>query len=272
MNTKITASEPGSHLPGDSRAPGFKQPRRPPPDGGNTASLANDCLTIEAPPSRYTTGNEAGDSEVVNAISLSQTQDGFLQIVQKALDRMGELSVLSRDAKYAPTERSRYTSEFTQLQNFISDVGTKQFNGVALFSEQPLAVRLESGGPTVPLNAINFNAPSANGGLANAFDPRSTELLSDSSAVTALSNIRKATENLGAMQAKVGANLKRLALSGEQVSVLNENLSAANSQIQDIDQVKSLTQFARFRMLGQSGAAMMAQANAFPQTALKLLD
>ena len=151
-------------------------------------------------------------------------------------------------------------------------MGTKQFNGVALFSEQPLAVQLENGGPTVPLNAINFNAASADGGLANAYDLRSTELLSDSSAAAALANIRKATENLAEMQAKVGANLKRLTLSGEQVSVLNENLSAANSSIQDIDQVRSLTQFARFKMLGQSGGAMMAQANAFPQTALKLLD
>src|SRR5882672_1608060 len=39
----------------------------------------------------------AASNNVGNAISFSQTQDGFLSKVGKALDRMSELSILSQD-------------------------------------------------------------------------------------------------------------------------------------------------------------------------------
>jgi flagellin len=209
---------------------------------------------------------------VANAVSMSQTQEGFLQVVQKALDRMSTLSLLSQDSNSTATDRRHYTCEFTQLQSFISDIGTKKFNGVALFSDTPLDVTLENSGQKIPLNAIDFNAPSAGGGLANAYDPSKIDLHNSASAEAALDSIRKALANLDAMHTKVGSNLRRLGLSGEQLSVLNENLSAANNPPDLLARMKNLTQTARFKMLRQSGAAMLAQANALPQTALKLLD
>src|SRR6187399_1293260 len=40
---------------------------------------------------------QAANRNVGNAISISQTQDGFMQKIGKALDRMSELAVLSQD-------------------------------------------------------------------------------------------------------------------------------------------------------------------------------
>ena len=51
-----------------------------------------------------------------------------------------------------------------------------------------------------------------------------------------------------------------------------ENLSAASSRIQDTDVAEEATQYARFNILVQSGTAMLAQANALPQSALRLLQ
>ncbi|SVB43134.1 uncharacterized protein METZ01_LOCUS195988, partial [marine metagenome] len=76
----------------------------------------------------------AASANVGNAISFSQTQDGFLQKVQTALERMSELTVLSQDVTKSNTDRSNYSVEFTQLQNYISDIGTKKFNDVTLFT------------------------------------------------------------------------------------------------------------------------------------------
>ncbi len=272
MNTKVTASEPGLHLPSDPRSPHLPPPRRPRPDADDPAALDQDRLTTDGPIARYSESEVVSGAQVANAISMSQTQEGFLQVVQRALDRMGELSALLQGANHAPTDREHYTSEFTLLQSFISNIGTKKFNGVALFSEAPLNVNLESDGQKIPLNAIDFNAPSARGGLYAAYDPGSTEFHDGASATAALANIHQALENLDAMQTKVGLNLQRLSLSREQLSVLNENLSAASSPADDLNRIRNLTQLARFKMLGQSGTAMMAQANAFPQTALRLLD
>src|SRR5438552_5083399 len=54
----------------------------------------------------------AANNNVGSAISFSQTQDGFLQKIGKALDRMSELSILSQDVTKTDTDRSLYNSEF----------------------------------------------------------------------------------------------------------------------------------------------------------------
>src|SRR5437870_979858 len=76
---------------------------------------------------------QASNNNVGNAISFSQTQDGFLKKVSKALDRMSELSVLSQDVTKTDSDRSLYNAEYTTLGAYIDDVATKDFNGVALF-------------------------------------------------------------------------------------------------------------------------------------------
>jgi flagellin len=73
-------------------------------------------------------------------------------------------------------------------------------------------------------------------------------------------------------RATVGANITRLSFTNEQLSVLRENLSAANSRIKDVDVAEESTQFARYNILVQAGTAMLAQANAAPQSALRLLQ
>src|SRR5258708_29436720 len=55
---------------------------------------------------------DAATSNVNNAVSYSQTQDGFLQKVAKALDRMSELSVLSQDVTKSSSDRGLYQKEF----------------------------------------------------------------------------------------------------------------------------------------------------------------
>jgi flagellin len=53
---------------------------------------------------------------------------------------------------------------------------------------------------------------------------------------------------------------------------LKNNLSAANSRITDVDVAQESTKYARYNILVQAGTAMLAQANAQPQSALRLLQ
>jgi flagellin len=57
-----------------------------------------------------------------------------------------------------------------------------------------------------------------------------------------------------------------------QLSTLNTNLSAANSQIMDVDIAQESTNYAKYNILVQSGTAMLAQANSLPQSVLKLIS
>ena len=70
----------------------------------------------------------------------------------------------------------------------------------------------------------------------------------------------------------IGASESRLTYTAEQLSVTNQNLTAANSAITDVDVAKESTMFARNNILVQAGTAMLAQANQLPQSVLKLLQ
>jgi flagellin len=210
--------------------------------------------------------NKAAQVNVGNATSYAQTQDGFLGKVQKALDRMSELTVLAQDATKTTTDLSNYSSEFTQLQSFISDIGTKKFNDVDLFASSSLAVTIDSDALKFTMNQVNFASTS----LAAAYNT-TTAITTSGAAATAMSSVKSAIQTLANMRASVGANIQRLNLTNENLAVLNENLSAATSRIKDVDVASESTSFARYNILVQSGTAMLAQANAIPQSALRLL-
>ena len=215
--------------------------------------------------------NNAVRANLGNATSFSQTQDGFLQKVQVALDRMSELSVLSQDVTKTNTDRSNYSVEFTQLQNYISDIGSKNFNGVTLFATNGEAVTIDSDASKFTMNAIDMTSATSTTGLARIYSSSTSAITTTGSAAAALSNIQTSIQNLADMRAKVGANIQRLNLTDQAVNILNENLSAANSRIKDVDVANESTAYARANILVQSGTAMLTQANVLPQSALRLI-
>ena len=76
--------------------------------------------------------NRGVAQNLTSAVSYSQTQDGFLQKVGKALDRMSELATMAMDGTKSADDKANYNTEFTELKSYISDIGTKDFNGVSL--------------------------------------------------------------------------------------------------------------------------------------------
>jgi flagellin len=79
----------------------------------------------------------AASSNLGNAISFNQTQDGYVSKIGKALDRMSELSVLAQDVTKTDSDRALYNAEFTKLGAYITDTASKQFNGVASSTAPP---------------------------------------------------------------------------------------------------------------------------------------
>ena len=202
---------------------------------------------------------------VTNAISFNQTQDGFMSKVSKALDRMSELSILSQDVIKSNADRALYQKEFDTLGAYVDDLGTKDFNGVSLFSGTALNVTTDSDGNTFSMTGVNLGAATYTTATAG-------DVSTAAGAVTALTNVKAAITQLATDRATVGANITRLSYTNEQLSILRENLSAANSRIKDVDVAEESTQFARYNILVQAGTAMLAQANATPQSALRLLQ
>ena len=91
-----------------------------------------------------------------NAISFTQTQDGFLQTANKAITRMAELSLRAQDATKSNKDRELYDKEFQQLKDFVLNLETKEFNEVPLFSDDDIKVTIDSTGTEFTLPAINL--------------------------------------------------------------------------------------------------------------------
>jgi flagellin len=209
----------------------------------------------------------AATNNVGNAISFNQTQDGFLQKVGNALNRMSELSLMSQDVTKTDSDRALYNKEFTQLQSYITDLATKDFNGVSLFSATNLNVTVDSEGHTYANQAVNLAASAYTTATGSG-----TKVDTAANAATALTNVKAAITQLATDRASVGANMSVLQSYSDQLGVLSDNLSAANSRIKDVDVAAESTQYARYNILVQAGTSMLAQANAMPQAALKLLQ
>ena len=97
-------------------------------------------------------------SNVINAVSFTQTQDGFMKTVDKAFRRMGELAMLARDETKSADDRALYDQEFQQLKDYVIDTTDKQFNSVPLFNGADIAVTIDSEGDTFVMTGIDMTA------------------------------------------------------------------------------------------------------------------
>jgi flagellin len=211
--------------------------------------------------------NSAASENVNNAMSFNQTQDGYLQQVNSALDRMSELSVQSQDVTKSNADRSLYQQEFNTLANYINNVATQSFNGVSLFNGNTLAVTVDSSGGTFSNKGVNLGSTV----YSNLADASKTTIATTTGAASALTAVGNAIIELESNRATIGSNEETLNDYSNQLETLNNNLSAANSQIMDVDVASESTAYAQQTILVQTGTAMLAQANAMPQIALKLL-
>jgi flagellin len=231
----------------------------PADDAGGLAVAAN----LKAEVNRIT----AAKSNVANGVSFTQTQDGYLQKVGKALDRMSELAIMAKDGTKADADRSLYNQEFAVLAGFITDTASKDFNGVPLFSADVagLDIPIDPDGNTFNLANIDLTSTTYTDATAATID-------TTTNATAALSSVLDAISQLSRDRASSGVSQARLTYAADLLTVSKENLTAAHSRIMDVDVAEESTTFAKQNILIQANTAMLAQANQLPQNILKLLQ
>jgi flagellin len=206
---------------------------------------------------------QAANDNVSNAMSFSQTQDGYLQQVGSALDQMSTLAVEAQDPTKSSSEISDYQSEFTALANYITNTATADFNGVSLFSGTSLSITTDGNGTLFSMTSVNLSAAAYTGATSASIT---------NGAAAALTAVTAAITQLATDRANVGANEERLTFSGDELGIVQDNLTSANSTLTDVDVATESTKYAEYQILVQSGTAMLAQANQTPKTGLTLLS
>ena len=142
-----------------------------------------------------------------------------------------------------------------------------------------------SSGPIVSLNkalllsAITFNKSdvSTNVSFASATTNAIHLATTDSSSALVLNDIAvsfftQAIENIATLRAENGGTVSRFNFAYEQANRTKATLEAANGRIMDVDIATESTRLAKYNILVQASASMLAQANTTPNAALMLLS
>ena len=244
---------------------------------------------------------------IQNAQSFLEVQDGILSSAGKILNRMVELKGLSEDVMKNDSDKANYNREFQDLQMQIYDLAQTQFNGVSLFavrdsdsvvgdtviindlgSDNTLSVFASANGasgPTVSVNkaallsALTIDAGDLATGQAyqtkDTGDVRSFAAV-DISEVIDLTDVSvgvftQAIQNIATLRSDNGGSMSRLRFASDDVALQKTNMIAANGRIKDVDIATESTNLAKYQVLVQASASMLAQANTNSDIALMLL-
>ena len=88
----------------------------------------------------------------------------------------------------------------------------------------------------------------------------------------AILSFQSAIDTINGDRAILGAKLNRFESTVRNLENVRENITAARGRIQDADFAEETARLTRAQILQQAGIAMIAQANALPQTVLALLQ
>jgi len=194
-----------------------------------------------------------------DAISLVQTAEGSLNEVHSMFQRIRELAVQYQNGTLSTSDKTAIASEVAQLTAEVERIGsTAQFNGISLLSAAA-TITFQVGandGDVITVATVSLGSSVAIATLAGA---------------TAISAIDAAIDAVSARRAEFGAVQNRLEHTLNNLATYEENLTASNSRVKDVDMAAEMVNFTKLQVLQQAGTAMLAQANQAPQGVLSLL-
>ncbi len=229
-------------------------------------------------------GIATAEKNANDGVSLVQTAEGALTEVHSMLNRMVELATQSANGTYSSTNRMEMEKEMKNLYAEIDRIGkTSNFNGTKLFDGSTSVIKLHVGesGSTdnqlaitlAQMSSSNIAGISLNGSVSNAKDLKGTvSILDADSARAAITTINQAIDNISSLRSSFGALQNRLEHTINNLNVQNENITASESRIRDVDMAKEMMAYTKNNILVQASQAMLAQANQVPQGVLQLLQ
>jgi flagellin len=225
-------------------------------------------------------GFDQASRNVGDAVSMVQTAESSLNNVQSMLQRVRELAVQYQNGDLGTTDKTDIQNEVNQLTQEVNrQRGAVTFNGINLLNGtagSTNGVTFQVGANSGDTLTASFADVEGSTGLgvtgftwANAAGGTT---VFDLSQANALSTLDTAIGNISNLAATLGAVQNRLQYTSDAISSTEENLSASNSRIQDVDMASEMTTLTQQQILQQAGTAMLAQANSQPQLVLKLLQ
>jgi flagellin len=225
-----------------------------------------------------------------DAISMIQTADGALGVIDEKLIRMKELAEQAATGTYNSDQRLMIESEYQAMASEITRIANAtDFNGVHLLNGN-LSSEIHDGSGLTATGKIKIHFGSGNDsaedyyyirigdatasalGLGNQSNmDKGYAISTQQAAQAALTAVNDAIVSKDKIRAHLGAMQNRLENTISNLTIQSENMQAAESRISDVDVATEMTNFVRNQILTQSAVAMLSQANSLPQMAMQLI-
>ena len=226
-----------------------------------------------------------------DAISLIQTADGALSVIDEKLIRMKELAEQAATGTYNSVQRLIIDSEYQAMASEITRIANAtDFNGIHLLNGN-LSGTTHDGSGLVSTGQLKVHFGTANDeledyyyisignatasalGVGNASSADAGFSISTQQAAQqALDALDQAIISKDKIRAALGSLQNRLENTVSNLQIQSENMSAAESRISDVDVATEMTNYTKQQIITQMATAMLSQANSLPQLALQLLS
>jgi len=198
-----------------------------------------------------------------DAVSMVQTAEGSLTEVHSMLQRVRDLAVQYKNGSLSANDRTAIQSEVNQLASEIERIGSSaDFNGTKLLNAAS-TVSFQVGAQDNQVITVSLIS------LGSAVGTSYYQL--SAAGQTDIGEIDAAIDAVSAQRSQFGAVENRLGYTLENAAIYQENLTASESRIRDVDMASEMVNFTKLQILQQAGTSMLAQANTSSQGVLSLL-
>jgi len=203
-----------------------------------------------------------------DGISMVQTAEGALDVINDSLQRIRELSVQAANGTNTSQDLASIQAEIDQRLEEIDRVAEQSnFNGIGLIDSDK-SLNIQVGANAGDSIAVRFSAMNL-----QALGLEGLSVLDDGSGSgNPIDLMDEAIKQLDSQRSYLGAVQNRFesVIEGLDNSIINT--SAAQSRIQDADYAREVSNLLRAQLLQQVGIRMLAQVNQQPQLILRLLE
>lgn len=221
-------------------------------------------------------GTDQAIDNIQDGINMLQIAEGGLEIIGDSLQRIRELTVQSANATYATAERQSMLNEIQERLKEISRISkTATYNGISLLDSTATSIILQIGADSSATSTLDIrdafgviNATTLGVTLEGVTgDNWTPEQMRDYMDILdqAISDVVSARSMIGAYQNRTECALDNL-------TIMQENLTASEARIRDTDIAEETSTLAKYQILQQASASVLTQSNQLTAVALSILQ
>ena len=221
-------------------------------------------------------GTQQSIDNIQDGINMLQIAEGGLEIIGDSLQRIRELTVQSANATYATAERQSMLNDIHERLKEISRISkTATYNKIALLDANATSIILQIGADSSATSTLDIRDAF---GVINA-----TTLGVTLDGVTGanwtpeqmrdyMDTLDQAISDVVSARSMIGAYQNRVECALDNLTIMEENLTASESRIRDTDIAEETSNLARYQILQQASASVLSQANQLTAVALSILQ